>query len=522
MPPTKAPSLSPSETLRGRNVFILGSTGFVGKVLLSMLLDRFPDVGRAYVMVRRGSGTDSETRFWQSVVTSPAFDPLRARHGGPEGLAAFLRTKVRVIDGDITVQNLGLSDDEAERVAKDIDVLINSSGRVTFNPPLESALKTNVEGTRNVIAFAKRMRRPALIHTSTCFVAGNRSGEVWEDEELDGYFPRRKELAGTRFSVEQEMTDNAQGAARIRELADDAQVLARLRQEARDRLREESRDPDDEQALKLAVARARKEWIREQMTQQGIERAAAWGWPNIYTYTKSMGDQLVARETGIVRSIVRPAIVESAVAYPFKGWNEGFTTSAPLVYLALKGQNVLPVSNKLILDVVPVDFVAAAMLMVAAQAIVEQPKLVHQLSSGDLNPLRIDRVVTLTGLYKRQRFQDKETGNRFINELAARMEFRPVSEETYDRLSLPVLNRVAKRASKALGNMRPRWGAGRLTAVLDRVKRGFDEVERVTTEAVQNIELFRPFIFENQYIFRADNIRALRDRMPADDQERLP
>ncbi len=131
-----------------------------------------------------------------------------------------------VVDGDITEPNLGLSEADAEKVAKDIDVLINSSGRVTFNPPLESALRTNVEGTKNVIAFAKRMKRPALIHTSTCFVAGNRSGEVWEDEELDGYFPRAKELPGTQFSVEQEMADNAQGAARIRQLADDAQVLA--------------------------------------------------------------------------------------------------------------------------------------------------------------------------------------------------------------------------------------------------------------------------------------------------------
>ena len=128
------------------------------------------------------------------------------------------------------------------------------------------------------------------------------------------------------------------------------------------------------------------------MTKQGVERAAEWGWPNIYTYTKSMGDQLVARETGIVRSIVRPAIVESAVAFPFRGWNEGFTTSAPLVYLALKGQNMLPVAPKLILDVVPVDHVVAGMLMVAAQAIVEQPKLVFQLSSGDLNPLHMERV----------------------------------------------------------------------------------------------------------------------------------
>src|SRR6185369_11334881 len=235
-PPSRAlaalPSLSPTEIFRGRNVFILGSTGFVGKVLLSMLLDRFPDIGRAYVMVRRGSGTDSESRFWQSVVTSPAFDPLRARHGGKEGMEAFIREKVRVVDGDITEKNLGLSEDEADRVAQDIDVLINSSGRVTFNPPLESALRTNVEGTKNVIALAKRMKRPALVHTSTCFVAGIRSGEVWESEELDGYYPRHGEMSGTRFSVEQELADSERGAARIRALADDAQVLASLRQQA--------------------------------------------------------------------------------------------------------------------------------------------------------------------------------------------------------------------------------------------------------------------------------------------------
>ncbi|MEO8213136.1 MAG: AMP-binding protein, partial [Myxococcales bacterium] len=519
--PLQGPPLSASEIYRGRNVFILGSTGFVGKVLLSMILHRFPEIGRVYVMVRRGTGTTSEARFWSAVVTSPAFDPLRAKYGGADGLAAFLRTKVSVVDGDITEKNLGLTEEEAGRVAGDIDVLINSSGRVTFNPPLESALRTNVEGTKNVLAFARRMRRPALVHTSTCFVAGNRSGEVWEDEELVGYFPRRGELPGTKFSVEQEIADSERISASIRGEADDAQVLARLRQKARQRLREESRDPDDEQALKLAVARERKEWIRSEATRRGLERAQQWGWPNIYTYTKSMGDQLVARETEMFRSIVRPAIVESAVAYPFQGWNEGFTTSAPLVYLALKGQNVLPVSDKLILDIVPVDHVCAGMLMVAAQVMVEQPKLVHQLSSGDLNPGRIARIVTLTGLYKRKRFQSKETGNKFLNALAARMEFRPVSPDDYQKKSLPLVNRVVKRTSRALGRVRPRWGAGRLTEIIDRGIKGLDEVARVTDEARENIELFRPFILENAYVLRADNIRALRDRMPTADQELL-
>jgi long-chain acyl-CoA synthetase len=512
------PALSLREIYRGRRLFVLGATGFVGKVLLSMLFDRFPDVGRVYVMVRRGSGTDSESRFWNNVVPSPVFDPLRARHGGAEGLAAFFRDKVRVVDGDITERHLGMSEEHAAAVAADIDVLVNSSGRVTFNPPLESALRTNVEGTRNVIAFVRRMRRPALVHTSTCFVAGNRSGEVWEDERLDGYFPRWRERPATRFSVEQEIADCARIAAEVRAQADDAQVMSRLREQARAKLAEAHRDPDDEQTLRLAVARERKDWIRAELTERGIARAAEWGWPNIYTYTKSMGDQLVARETDLVRSIVRPAIVESALQYPFPGWNEGFTTSAPLVYLALKGQNTLPVSGSLILDMVPVDHVAAGILMVAAQACVEQPKLVHQLSSGDLNPARIERVTTLTGLYKRKRFQSKEAGNRFLNQLVARMEFRPVSYASYQATSLPLVNRVAGRVSSALDRVRPRWGAGRFTEALERLKKGVDEVKRVTDEAHTNIALFRPFILDNEYVFRADNVRALRQRLPLDER----
>src|SRR5207247_6592636 len=100
--------------------------------------------------------------------------------------------------------NLGFAEEAAQRLADDIDVVINSAGNVTFNPTLESALRTNVVGTQNVIAFAKRMKRPALIHISTCFVAGNRSGSIWENDEVINYFPRRGESTGVKFSVAEE------------------------------------------------------------------------------------------------------------------------------------------------------------------------------------------------------------------------------------------------------------------------------------------------------------------------------
>jgi long-chain acyl-CoA synthetase len=509
-------NLSPTELFNDRKIFLIGSTGFLGKVTLSMLLHRFPNIGRVYVTVRARSQEESEARFWNSVITAPPFDPLRERYAG--ALDGFIRDKVVVLGGDIAETNLGYSEEEAQAVADDIDVVLNSAGNVTFNPTLESALRTNVVGTQNVIAFAKRMQRPALIHVSTCFVAGNRSGPVWENEPVVGYFPRKPELPGVEFDVQQEIKDCAKLAERVREEARDAMMVARFRGLARKRLNEENRDADDPDTLGLAVARERKVWTRTRLTDLGVERSAWWGWPNIYTYTKALGEQLVAAETGIVRSIVRPSIVESALAYPFPGWNEGFTTTAPIIFLVLKGQTQIPANQKLILDITPVDQVAAVMLAVAAQACVEEPKLVHQAATGDSNPNNMDRIISLVGLYKRKHFQEKDSGFKLLNEVVARMEPRPVSTSSFEKFSVPMFNSAARKASSLLDRARPRWGGGRVVEVIDRMKSTVDRVEEITHETTEAFEMFRPFTIENAYIFRSDNVRSLFERMRKEEQ----
>jgi long-chain acyl-CoA synthetase len=511
--------LSPTEIYNGRNVFIIGATGFVGKVALSMLLDRFPGVGRVYVTVRARSKEESETRFWNNVITAPPFDPLRERYGA--AFEDFIRDKVRLVNGDISEENLGFTEEEAQAVAADIDVLINSAGNVTFNPPLESALRTNVVGTQNVIKFVKRMKRPALVHISTCFVAGIRSGPVWESDPVLGYFPRKDELVGVEFNAEQEIRDCARLAERVREEARDALQVARFRELARKRLTEEGRDPDDLDAMGLAVARERKLWTRERLTELGTGRATFWGWPNIYTYTKSLGEQLVAAETGICRAIVRPSIVESAKDFPFPGWNEGFTTTAPLIFIALKGQQQIPVNDKLILDITPVDQVAAVMLAVAAEALEREPRLVYQAATGDTNPNTMERIVSLVGLYKRRQFQEKDTGFKLLNEIAARMETKPVTPARFDALSTPMVNAAARRASSLLDRVRPRWGGGRITDIVDRAKSTVERVEEVTRETKEAFDMFRPFMIENAYIFRADNVRSLFAQVREDEQQLL-
>ena len=513
--------LSPTEIFKNKNIFFIGGTGFVGKVTLSMLLHNFPDIGKVYATVRARDARESEIRFWTSVVTSPTFDPLREKYGA--GFEDFIREKLVPVNGDVGSEFLGLDAKQARKIMKDCDIIINSAGNVTFNPPLESALRTNVVGTNNVLQMARLMKRPCLVHVSTCFVAGKRSGAIWENEPVVGYFPRKNELVGTTFDVNKEIEDCARLSEQARQEANDAVQIAKFREQARDRFIEEGRDPDDEDELKSAIFRERKMWIRERTTELGAERADYWGWTNIYTYSKSLAEQIIAQQDDIVKTLLRPSVVESAINYPFAGWNEGFTTTAPLILIALRGQPIFPVNENLVLDIIPVDLVAGAMLAAAMNALVDdKPPLVFQACSSDTNPNDMKRMVGLVSLYKRKYFDEKETGNKLMNRFNSIVEATPVTQKTYEMTSAPMINKLARAANGWLDRAKPNWGGGRIGNIVSDVQKSVEKFELATQETVDAFQMFKPFIVDNEYLYRADNTRALHSIIKKSEQDLLP
>ena len=137
-------------------------------------------------------------------------------------------------------------------------------------------------------------------------------------------FRAKNELVGTTFDVNQEVEDCARLSEQARQEADDAVQIAKFRELARERFIEEGRDPDDESALKSAIFRERKMWIRERTTELGEERANYWGWTNIYTYSKSLAEQIIAQQDDIVKTLVRPSIVESSRQLSVSGLERRF------------------------------------------------------------------------------------------------------------------------------------------------------------------------------------------------------
>jgi long-chain acyl-CoA synthetase len=502
---------SPSEALAGRAILLCGGTGFLGKVFTSLLLDRFPEIGHVYLLVR--SAGDSMRRFDEEILPSPAFDPLRERHG--PRLERYLEDKLTVVAGDVSEPGLGLGEADADRIAARADVVVNVAAHVVFNAPLDTALRANVSGPRHALAFARRLRRPALVHVSTCYVAGDRSGERWEDEPIVGHYPSRQDGL-PELSVESEIAECERALLRAREEAEDQALAIRFLAAARRRLRDEGRDADEARA-RVALAQERKAWLRRRLVELGTDRARRWGWPNVYVYTKSLGEQLVAASADMVRSIVRPAIIESALDFPHPGWNEGFTTTAPLIQLAIRGQSHFPLRPDVILDLVPVDAVASGLAAVTAQAAVTEPPLVYQLSTSDRNPLRLERVALLMEVYRRRRARRPDAG--LGEKLAARLQISTVDPDLFEGTVLPAVKAAARGTSRLLERLEAA-GLG-VSGWSRRAQAAVTAFQDEVGWAEGHVRTFRPYMADNRYVFRTDNVRALFRRIRGPERDRL-
>ena len=511
--PTLEGMLKVGESLRGRRILLTGTTGFLGKVVMVMLLRNHPDIEQLYVLVRSRRTQSATERFFDEVVPSGALDPLREVYGD-EGYLEFLNEKVSVIDGDICRPNLGLDDDEARALSSQLDVFINSAGLTNFNPNLKNALEINTLSQRLTLDFlALGDNRARLMHVSTCFVAGNTekpSPEIFPGPQV---YPRVDEL-GLDYDHSREIDDCLKLIEHFEDISRDQEHQVRFVQEAREFLKKHNLNPADRGALDAACERERVKWVDRALSMEGRKRAAFWGWPNIYTYTKSLGERILADAAarGVKVTIVRPAIIESAVSFPQQGWNEGINTTAPICFMMYKGHRFVPTREGINLDVIPVDFVSGAMLAITAALLTDQHHDVYHLGSSDLNPISVARLVELSTLGNR-RVIDREVKTPGWKKLVLKsMDSVVVERKEFDRQSAPGLKRTVGGMRKLLKKL-PTKQLGGVGKAIEGVEKSLKSVEAMATTTEKIFELFFPFIYDNRLTFKAGNIVELSQKL---------
>jgi long-chain acyl-CoA synthetase len=511
-----APSpLAVASIFRGKRLFIIGGTGFLGKVWLSMVLCRYPEIGHIYLMVRPKEGLDPQTRFLSEILPSPVFDPLRGQHAG-EAFHHFVASKVTPVPGDIESVDLGLPEVVLSALTGNLDAVVNVAGLVDFNPPLDEALNANAFGINNLVNFAKKVGNIPIFHTSTCYVAGVRNGVIPELDPREYPFPRADVLDRSHWSPQREIEECVDMVNAARHRCDDAFRQSAFLDEAKQELLKAG-EPTRGPALEEKLKQVKRRFVRRQLSGAGVERAEFWGWPNTYTYTKSIGEQVLLG-SGVRATIFRPAVVESSIEFPFPGWNEGINTSTPLIMMILKGHVQVPTTKDSVLDIIPVDMVCAGMLASLAALLVDEAKPVYQCGTSDVNPGSMFRMIELCGLYKRRRYRAGR-GNPVVDYIQSSFEAVPVSKETYQRQGAGALSRIAKGAASFLRKVSK--SAGPVGGVFKAAAGAAEGYSKIANVSGSILDVFLPFIHDNNYEFRCDNLRELFARIPAEERDRL-
>jgi NAD(P)-dependent dehydrogenase (short-subunit alcohol dehydrogenase family) len=145
--------------------FVTGATGFIGKRLVKALLARRG--ATVHFLVRPGSeGKIADLlQYWGAA-----------------------KNRAIAVSGDLTSKKLGVSADDIKALKGKVDHVYHLAAVYDLSADEESQVQVNIEGTRNMVEFAKAIDAKHVHHVSSIAAAGLYEGVFREDmfDEAEG------------------------------------------------------------------------------------------------------------------------------------------------------------------------------------------------------------------------------------------------------------------------------------------------------------------------------------------------
>ena len=433
----------------GKTILIIGGSGFISKVWLSMLLEYIPNIKKAYVLVRPEKGKNGCTRFDEIYSNSPVFKKLHEIYGSELSQVK----KLEVISGNICSEKLGLSKQILDKLANELDLVVNFAADLRFFAPLDQMLKTNAGSTLTIADFILATKKAKLLHISTCYVAGMADGIVPE-QILTNTSPN-----GIQFSAEEEFNWGMQESLGAR-----------------------SRNATDKELVMI-----------------GTLRAERLGWPNTYTYTKALGEALLSKKIPTDRLCVfRPSIVESAEKYPFPGWNEDFNGTAPFIQMLSTRYRLIVAKPNHNLDIIPVDYVAKGLTIAASALLINKHSSVYQSSTSSINPLSVALASEFVFNYfkndERKKLSHFLLPNPKPKFITPKHIFSGSSIKKLEKTMTFVFDKIRldKNSAKFLSQ-------SGIESIIGSIKRKAKTIDTI-------MKIYKPFIYDYNYTFKSENL----------------
>lgn len=139
---------------RLQNVLLTGGAGFVGGFILKeILLKTKADI---YCLVRAKSSQHGIERISNNLIN---YDIK---------LTEFEKSRIKIIIGDISVNNLGFDSVFYDDLADKIDLVIHCAAMDNFYLPYSALKAPNVDGVKNIMLFSLHKKVKPMLYTASC------------------------------------------------------------------------------------------------------------------------------------------------------------------------------------------------------------------------------------------------------------------------------------------------------------------------------------------------------------------
>ncbi|GAB0091207.1 Fatty acyl-CoA reductase [Sergentomyia squamirostris] len=212
--------------------------------------------------------------------------------------------KVHAIAGDCSLPGLGISPHDREMLVNSVNIVFHAAATVRFDEKLSIAMAINVSGTKEILGLCRDMKKlDSMVHVSTAYANCNRPDI---DEKFYSY----------RLSADK-------------------------------------------------VLKIYEEVDKE--TLEAVGKELSKGWPNTYTYTKALAEDLIKTETkDLPAVIVRPAVVLPTAQEPISGWTDNmYGPTGMMVGVGAGLIHVCYVHKDNNAELVPVDYCVNSILVSA-------------------------------------------------------------------------------------------------------------------------------------------------------------
>ncbi|KAL3690023.1 hypothetical protein R1sor_016332 [Riccia sorocarpa] len=326
--------------LKDKSILITGATGFLGKILVEKVLRVQPEIKQLYLLVQPRGGLSPQQRVQSQILDIELFKVLRSKLG--KEFEEFTKKKITVVGGNVRLPDLGISSEQAGAITPDLDLIMHLAANTRFDGRFDVSLRDNTLGSASMMEFAKTCPKLKLfLHLLETL--GPTSTKKWSSLGEGG--KQRLFLASAKWF----------------------------------------------RSVQLYGCMISDLTARCANYESMYLRAELFGWQDVYTFTKAMGEMLLFENRGhIPVAIVRPSSVMCSYKEPFPGWVEGFKVYDPIAVPYGLGQFPgFPLFENSVFDMVPVDMVVNTILAVATKHYgrEQQDTFVYHSSSGSVNPL---------------------------------------------------------------------------------------------------------------------------------------